>query len=190
MVSLFVLVFVVQQPHVWVGVGQRYEVLCDLSPSTTSTLVVVAESFQAPPKPHQIASLQITAAVQSPESANLTTSRAAEERGWQGKLTSVAAAEVDLQGILKPTGNADDLIDATAKGYMPVPPPAVDEGGLDAEQNAGDELDFGNATNFTFRITGDNGFMSLNGSGVMIPNPSTLAMSCVGTPQVTCRVSR
>lgn len=171
----------VQQPHVWVGVGQRYEVLVVLSPLTASTFFAIAESFQATPKPHQIASLQISADAQPAANVSSTTSRDVEQPAREGQLSVLAANQVDLRSVLKPTGNADDSIDAIAKGYTPGKGLAIDERVA--------TLDFQNATNYTFRITGDNGFMSFNGSGVMIPDPSKLAMRCIGTPQVVSLVA-
>eukprot|EP00277_Geminigera_cryophila_P007032 CAMPEP_0179432114 /NCGR_PEP_ID=MMETSP0799-20121207/16825_1 /TAXON_ID=46947 /ORGANISM="Geminigera cryophila, Strain CCMP2564" /LENGTH=625 /DNA_ID=CAMNT_0021209363 /DNA_START=179 /DNA_END=2054 /DNA_ORIENTATION=+ len=160
--------------YLWVAVGQRYEVLVSTltaSPTDTNTvtLTAVAETFSHTPQTHQIAQLHITF-----PSLGENVGMGGGEGGDGGERSGAVSGEVAGKGarvgavsgeVSIPTGFAEDTLDNKLLRF-----PA-------------ESVDFSSASNVTYRITGDNGFMSFNGSGVMIPVPGQLALKCVGHPQ-------
>ena len=78
-------------------------------------------------------------------------------------LTGTKALEADKYSHLKSreggVGEASDVVDAAVEARPAVP--RVDGS-------------FSDAVNVTYRITGDNGFRSLNGSGVVFPTQTYL----------------
>jgi hypothetical protein len=90
-----------ENPYVWVGVGQRYEVLVE--EVNAFTIYAVAESFAREPLPHEIATMHIQVSDDiSPGS------------------TSASRDSIETpQDIGMATGNADDSIDNVLAHYPP-----------------------------------------------------------------------
>ena len=152
-------------PHVWVGVGQRYEVL--VRATSAFMLSAAAESFTHVPLPHERASLRVAFNTPVPDTAP----GGRRSRGSSGSGSSSSGSTDVLDQLLAATGTADDSIDGVLEQF---PPEAVS---------------FADAENYTYRITGHHGYMSLNGSGVIFPEPAAMragggdyGVRCVGQP--------
>ena len=137
-------------PHVWVGVGQRYEVL--VRATSAFMLSAAAESFTHVPLPHERASLRVAFNTPVPDTAP----GGRRSRGSSGSGSSSSGSTDVLDQLLAATGTADDSIDGVLEQF---PPEAVS---------------FADAENYTYRITGHHGYMSLNGSGVIFPEPAAM----------------
>ena len=138
--------------------------------TNTVTLTAVAETFSHTPQTHQIAQLHITfpsLTVGGGENKGRGGGDGRERSGAvSGEVAGKGAKFGSVSGEVSiATGCAEDTLD---KKLLRFPAESVD---------------FSSASNVTYRITGDNGFMSFNGSGVMIPVPGQLALKCVGHPQ-------
>jgi len=120
-------------PYIWVGVGQRYEVLVEMS---TFTVYALAESFARKPLPHESASMHI---------------QVSDDMSTSSIVASGNSVETP-QEIGMATGNADDSIDSVLVRY-PL-----------------DRVDFSDAINRTYRITGSRAHLRTHARTHAVPS--------------------